>query len=107
MQNGIHGTGFADDCSLLLHRQNIQTAKNLIQRACNELTEWGQEAGLKSNAQKMVVILFTKDTKTKYPTKLIMNEQAVDFSTDTKYLGVTIDSKLTWTKHFDKVAARL
>ena len=40
-QYGIHGTGFADDCSLLLHKPNIQIAKDLIQRACNELTVWG------------------------------------------------------------------
>ena len=35
-----------------------------------------------------------------------MEEIPVEFSTEVKYLGVTLDSKLTWNTHFNNVATR-
>ena len=51
-QYGIKGTGFADDCSLLLHRSNPQQAVYIIQRVPSELLRWGVTVGLKFNPQK-------------------------------------------------------
>ena len=59
-QYGIMGTDFADDCSLLLHRSNLQHAVDIIQRVINELVIWGDGAGLKFNPQKTVAIVFTR-----------------------------------------------
>ena len=67
------GTGFADDCSLLLHRKDPQQAVDLIQRALKELTEWGQNAGLKFNPLKTIVIMFTRTTKPSFPKEVVMD----------------------------------
>ena len=99
-QYGVKGTGFADDCILLLHRSNPQHAVDIIQRVINELVIWGEKAGLKFNPQKTVAIIFTRSNKLELPNKIKMYNTEVDFSYETKYLGVLLDSKLLWTKHF-------
>ena len=35
-----------------------------------------------------------------------MNGMQVNFSTETRYLGVTLDSKLTWNTHFNNISTR-
>ena len=51
-QLDIKGTGFADDCSLLLHRENPQHAVDILNRVLKELTDWGRTVGLTFNPQK-------------------------------------------------------
>ena len=72
-QYGIKGTGFADDFSLLLHRQNLQQSVDIIQRVLVELVEWGLTVGLKFNPQKTVAIFFTRSNNIQMPRKIGMN----------------------------------
>ena len=105
-QYGIKGTGFADDCSLLLHRSNTQHAVDIIQKVINELTIWGEKAGLRFNPQKTVAIIFTRSNKLELPNRIKMHNTEVDYSYETRYLGVQLDSKLLWTKHFNIITAK-
>ena len=61
----------------------------------------GQKCGLTFNASKTVVLLFTKSNvvRKKYADKKLikMDGQQISFSDSVKYLGVTLDNKLTWT----------
>ena len=65
--------------------------------------------GLTFNPTKTVCILFSRATENTltYPRqKLRINGAEVEFSTNTKYLGVQIDSKLNWNLHFDNVTRK-
>ena len=82
---------------------------SLIQRITNQLIAWGETLGLTFNPAKTVCMLFTRDTEKtiKYPrNKLRINNTDINFSSDTRYLGVQIDNKLNWNQHFDKVTTR-
>ena len=91
---------------MLLHRSNPQHAVDIIQRVINELVVWGEKAGLTFNPQKTVAIMFTRSNKLELPNKIKMYNTEVDYSYETKYLGVSIDSKLLWTKHFNNITTR-
>ena len=91
---------------MLLHRKNPQHAVDIIQRVINELANWGEKAGLKFNPQKTVAIMFTRSNKLELPNKIKMYNTEVNYSYETKYLGVLIDSKLLWTKHFNNITTR-
>ena len=55
------------------------------------------------NASKTVVIIFTKNRikAQDYPNRLLVGNKPVEFSNSVKYLGITFDSKLLWTEHFN------
>ena len=89
-----------------MHRKNPQHAVDIIQRVINELVIWGEKAGLKFNPQKTVAMMFTRSNKLELPNKIKMYDTEVDYSYETKYLGVLIDSKLLWTKHFNNITTR-
>ena len=36
-----------------------------------------------------------------YPNRLLVGNKPVEFSNSVKYLGITFDSKLLWTEHFN------
>ena len=57
---------------------------------------------------KSVVIIFTKSNlkQYQYPNRLKMQQNRVSFTHTTKYLGVTLDSKLSWTPHWTNVVKR-
>ena len=74
-----------------------------IQKVVTELENWGEKRGLKFNASKTVVIIFTKSRikAHDYPNRLLVGNNPVEFSNSVKYLGVTFDSKHLWTEHFN------
>ena len=79
-----------------------------IQKVVDKLVNWGKLKGLTFNPEKTVVMLFTKKNikPRQLPNKLIMNGKRVEFSTQTKYLGVTLDDKLLWSTHWKNVLKR-
>ena len=77
-----------------------------LNRVCRDLSQWGKKCGLTFNANKTVVLLFSKSnvTRKKYADKKLikMNGQEIPFSDSVKYLGVTLDNKLTWKPHLEE-----
>ena len=77
---------------------------SLIQRIVDQLVSWGQTLGLTFNPTKTVCIQFTRATDKTIKTprrKLRVNNTDIPFTTETRYLGVQLDSKLVWNSHFD------
>ena len=77
---------------------------SLIQPIVDQLVTWGTSMELTFNPTKTVCIQFTRATEKtrKVPgNKLRINGTDIPLSTETRYLGVQLDSKLTWNRHFD------
>ena len=101
-EHGIQGHGFANDSCAMIAGSNLHHMMSRMQKVINRLTDWGNQVGLKFNPSKTEVIIFSKSNlkANKLPNKLIMDDKRVPFSTHTKYLGVTLDSKLLWTQQW-------
>ena len=105
----VYGNGFADDCVALIGGSNTeQMMMSRMQEVVNSLEAWGKEIGLSFNALKTEVIMFSKATSIvkHLPNRLIIGNHRVPFGFKAKYLGVTLDSKLTWQPHINNAINR-
>ena len=95
----IHVNGFADDAALLLVGDNPNIMVNRMQLAINKTLEWGDQHGLAFSAPKTKVILFHRKRELQHPRKLCMGNILLDFESDTRYLGILLDEKLSFRAH--------
>ena len=94
----IEGNGYADDCAALYGGPRLDHALKRLQKMLDELTAWGKTCGLKFNAEKSIAVIFTRRRK-QPPFALKIDGSEIPFRQEVKYLGITLDSKLYWTKH--------
>ena len=100
---------YADDTAMILFDSNINS---LINRVNNELCIidlWLRKNKLSLNNSKTSFIIFNKQpNKTcDYEFKLKINNNLIKRVNSIKYLGVLIDSKLSWSEHVDYLNLQL
>ena len=91
---------FADDTSVFYQSKfrNIPESIRFLQRALNKLSDWFARWNIKINARKTEAIIFRKGGRNVEAPIKIQN-CIIPYSSSVKYLGVTLDSKLTFQKH--------
>ena len=98
---------YADDKSLCMSDKNPY---NLIRRMNIELVklyDWIIVNKLCLNLLKTFFILFSKGNFIGPLTPLMIGTHAVERVYQTKFLGIILDSKLSWEMHIDYVCSRL
>ena len=95
---------FADDC-LLYRTINTDKDSTALQEDLAHLEEWEKDWQMMFNPDKCEVIHITNKRK---PTCASYNlhGQTLLQTNKAKYLGVTIDNKLTWNSHIDAVTKK-
>ena len=67
-----------------------------LQRELKALESFYQKWGMQVNLAKAKVIVFMNNGKVSSKDKLLCNGKTIDISTHYKYLGIVLNSKLTW-----------
>ena len=91
--------GFADDVNFLIRGIDIDTIIDICQQCLDRISEWGLEKGLNFSPTKTEAILFTWKTKWSIKTPLKLGNKKIKMCQQVKYLGVILDSKLSWRPH--------
>jgi ribonuclease HI len=96
---------FADDLGLIQLGPDIGTVLSLCQQGINIISKWCDEVDLAVLADKTQAIIFTRK---KLPNlkPLLVKGQAVKFVDHARYLGIFLDSKLTWLKQCQVVGQK-
>ena len=102
---GAVGTGYADDCGVLLGGSSYHNMIDQIQPLLSDLVEWGHTCGLRFNAQKTVAIMFSRSKKI-FTRRVRMDGALIPYSTSVVYLGVTLDYRLFWNEHIKNKIAK-
>ena len=94
------GFGFADDICVLAGGSDINNSVNVIQHKINLLTQWGSSCGLTFSPSKSIPIIFKPGPRQVLPKRsLKIYGNQLKFASSTRYLGVIMDDRLSWTQH--------
>ena len=93
--------GFADDGALIIQGKNLKYMNRLMQNAINKAQKWATDSGLTLSPEKTVAMIFTRKRKIEglEHVKLKLGDKTLEIVDEVKYLGLTLDSKLTFRPH--------
>lgn len=95
---------FADDCLVYQEIENSDDY-NVLQNDLNMLGEWSQKWLLPFNVSKCVTLTLHHQKVPIVPPSYQLLNESIPSATCTKYLGVTIDSSLSWSAHIKNISA--
>ena len=95
---------FADDTTLYCHHKSKQFLKYMLIHDMELLLDWFKANLLSLNMEKTTMIKFWPDIT---PFKLHIGNTILQTSKFTKFLGITIDEHLTWSRHTDNILDKL
>lgn len=99
--NGFNAIGYADDLQIGCRGKYLGTLSELTQTALEIVETWCVGVGLRINPTKSEIIVFTnKRNFTGYKNPVIFGNE-IQRRTEVKYLGVILDSKLSWKAHIE------
>lgn len=105
LPKGSHITAFADDAALLITAKSTSMLEIIGNEALRRVTRWLSRAGLELAVHKTEAILFTRRRKAN-PPSLKLGDFEVPFVKSLRYLGVFLDSRLTFSEHTTRAAAK-
>lgn len=87
---------YAHDVALIMTGKDLKLLPEILGLALRLLVKWYQNCGLRVNPQRQNCSFLLEDTK--FPTPKIENVP-LQLSSETKYLGIVLDSKLNWNQN--------
>lgn len=96
---------YADDGAIWKRGRNLEYVARKIQEAITVVEEWANTWGFKLSVSKTKVIGFSKRNKIR-ELRLKLYGQELEQVKIVKFLGMWMDSKLTWKKHIDQIVEK-
>ena len=97
---------YADDVAFWFTHGDLTFAHNYIQTILIEVNNWCDKWGLTLSPTKTVSLIFNPFRFHPKVNPLKLNGKEISNVKHFKYLGITIDSKLSFKEHFEDITAR-
>ena len=98
---------FADDTGQWAVSKNIDLAVEYLQRDLDKLARWCAKWRIKLNPEKTKVIIFSKSRfAIRAEPALSLYDDLLSYYPHIKFLGITFDNRMTFTKHFEEILER-
>ena len=104
-KNG-HMQAFADDVTALHTARSIDDLYGQAQDTLIEVENWATERGLRFSHMKTEIVIFTNRRRLETDAQLTFYGHTMEIKGSAKYLGIVIDSKLSWKGHIDAVTKK-
>lgn len=100
---GIYIQGYADDIVLMVQGKYCNVVADMMNVGLRLVNRWCEREGLSVNPLKTVIVPFTRKRNLESLSRLKLGNTQLGISTEVKYLGITLDHKLSWNSHLDNV----
>jgi Reverse transcriptase (RNA-dependent DNA polymerase). len=97
---------YADDLTITSQSVDPRYSVSLLQNSLDQLETWCNRWKVKINPNKSSAILFTKRKIPQNLDRLTLSQEPISWNRQTRYLGVTMDQRLTWKPHIVETVAR-
>lgn len=94
---------FADDTTVYCHNSDVTQALQVASMGLNNIADWLAANKLSLNINKTKLLVFDKIKGDTPQFTLRFKDTLITSSSSTKFLGVTIDNKLSWQEHITNV----
>ena len=100
---------FADDTNLFYSNRNISELEFVMNIELSKLLNWFRANKLSLNAAKTNFIIFgnKRIPNDLDEVKLILDNNILERTTCTKFLGVFLDEKLNWSQHLSNITVKI
>ena len=96
----VHLALFADDSAFFTSSYRIDTIVRRLEEYALRIIKYFEKWKLKNNAEKTEAIIFSK-RRPILNLNVRINNIEIEWSNQVKYLGITLDKRLTFTKHLE------
>ena len=103
---GVHIQAYADDLAIWTQADNAKDVERLLQTALNSLQTWSAEVELEFQASKCAAITFRYRGISPL-LRLWINKEIIPQRTTATYLGVLVDSKMSWQPHLKNQVSKV
>jgi retron-type reverse transcriptase len=100
---GFNTFGYADKIVIIVQGKFAHTVREIMQKALNVVAKWAVKEGLNISPHKTAIVPFTNRRKIEGLGPLKLHGKELKMLDEVKYLGVTLDSKLNWNQHLQKI----
>ncbi|GFU90600.1 RNA-directed DNA polymerase from mobile element jockey [Trichonephila clavipes] len=97
---------FADDAAILCTKRTAEDAVLHMQQYIMQLELWLTKWRIAINTDKTHAIVFRKQRTHNSPPTLQIFNQTIDWTFETKYLGLILNDKLTYSSHFKEITKK-
>ena len=94
---------FADDSNFLLSNKDPELLSKQVNEELKKIKDYFNCNGLSVSIKKTSFMIFTPKNKEKVKLDIKIGIECIKESEEIRFLGVTIDNKLNFTPHFNKV----
>ena len=98
---------FADDTNIFFQSPNLDMIQKTVNRELKKLSLWLNANRLALNITKTNFVIFAAKNKPLKNVTLTLNKKAIQQTEYVKYLGVLIDSRLTFSHHIASVSKKM
>ncbi|XP_071577346.1 uncharacterized protein [Temnothorax nylanderi] len=98
-KKGFLTYGYADDIAIVITGPFLNILRDRINDALKIVQKWCEAKGLMVNPSKTSIMVFTRKYKPEPIEPFKLWGKVIPFTTSVKYLGLFIDTKLSWKIH--------
>ena len=98
---------FADDTVIYNSNQDVDTLEYELQEDLNGVSKWLNNNELTINIKKSKVVCFSTHSRKVDNINLKINDQTLDIVDSYKYLGLILDSKMSFQKHLYHISGHV